>query len=206
MWFHCLHEPLTSSPHSTRSDQRVRRLSATIRRLLRYQSFRGTRCATASTKHHGRYAVNAGWVACNAPPRYWLSVTVRDCAILYHRYAARPRFEERHPWLAHRTPWILNAEGNVCVMRLENYHRRKSDTFSIFDIFSAAFRALGQCNQGYGGAASIGSEYFFVSVAGAIPAPQSAAPVYNVTLSLPTVLAAEQTRSLRTYLRYGNLL
>ena len=68
------------------------------------------------------------------------------------------------------SPWTLSTVDEVCVLRLENYDRRRIDTFSPFDIFSAAFRALGQCSQGVGGAASVGPEFFFASVAGAIPA------------------------------------
>lgn len=50
---------------------------------------------------------------------------------------------------------------------------------SPFDIFSATFRALGQCGQGCGGAASVGSEFFHASVAGAIPG--TIAEDHNVT-------------------------
>ena len=121
---------------------------------------------------------NSGWVACNSPPKYWIPVTVRDCAILYNRYAAEPTFETLRTWNAIRSPWTLSTVDEVCVLRLENYDRRRIDAFSTFDIFSAAFRALGQCSQGVGGAASVGSELFFASVAGAIPA---VAEGHNVT-------------------------
>lgn len=80
---------------------------------------------------------------------------------------------------------MLSMEGDVCVIQLENYDRRRADVFSIFDIFVAVFKVVGQCDQGYGGAASVGSKFFFVSVAGAIPAPHRSAQKHNVTLSLP---------------------
>lgn len=128
---------------------------------------------------------NAAWVTCNTPPRYRLQVTVRDCAVLYHRYAGGPYFETRRLWAALATPLTLSLEGEVCVIRLENYDRRRVDMFSIFDMFVAAFKVVGQCNQGYGGAASVGSTYFFVSVAGAIPAAHPPAEKHNVTSSLP---------------------
>ena len=128
---------------------------------------------------------NAAWVTCNTPPRYRLPVTVRDCAIPYHRYAGEPNFERRRLWAALATPLTLSLEGEVCVIRLENYDRRRVDMFSIFDVFVAAFKVVGQCAQGCGGAASVGSRFFFVSVAGAIPAAGPLAEKHNVTLSLP---------------------
>lgn len=122
---------------------------------------------------------NGGWVVCNSPPQYQVPVTIRDCAILYHRYAAHPTFRNQRTWNAIGSPWTLSNVNEVCMLRLENYDHRKSDTFSPFDIFSAAFRALGQCGQGYGGAASVGSEFFHASVAGAIPG--TIAEDHNVT-------------------------
>ena len=130
-------------------------------------------------------AENAAWVTCNTPPRYRLQVTVRDCAIPYHRYAGEPNFERHRPWAALAAPMTLSLEGEVCVIQLENYDRRRVDVFSIFDMFVAAFKVVGQCNQGYGGAASVGSKHFFVSVAGAIPGAGPLAQKHNVTLSLP---------------------
>ena len=127
---------------------------------------------------------NAGWVTCNVPPRYPIPVTVRDCGILYYRYAALADFQQQHLIHASVTPRTLGQEGDVCVMRLENYNRRQIDIFSDFDIFSATFRVLGQCILGYGGAASVGLMDFHVSVAGSIPMTrQSATKGENVTLS-----------------------
>ena len=122
---------------------------------------------------------NGGWVVCNSPPQYQVLVTVRDCAILYHRYSADPIFRNPHTWDASGSPWTLGNVNEVCVLRLENYDHRRIDAFSLFDIFSATFRALGQCSQGYGGAASIGSEFFHASVAGTIPG--TIAEDHNVT-------------------------
>ena len=112
---------------------------------------------------------NSDWVVCNSPPQYRVPVTVRDCAILYHRYAVQPAFRILRTWDAIGSPWTLNDPNEVCALRLENYDHRRIDSFSIFDIFSATFRALGRCSEGYGGAASVGSELFHASVAGAIP-------------------------------------
>ena len=137
---------------------------------------------------------NSGWVVCNSPPQYRLPVTVRDCAILYHRYAAHPAFKQPRSWDAIGSPWTLSNLNEVCVLRLENYDRRRIDSFSPFDIFSATFRALGQCSQGYGGAASVGSEFFHASVAGAIPG-MSTAKDHNMTLSLLTELHAAKSDS-----------
>ena len=135
---------------------------------------------------------NSGWVVCNSPPQYQLPVTVRDCAILYHRYAAEPSFRTLRTWNAMGSPWTLSNVNEVCELRLENYDHRRVDSFSPFDIFSATFRALGQCSQGYGGAASVGSELFHASVAGAIP---GIAEDHNVTLSLLTELHAAKSDS-----------
>ena len=132
---------------------------------------------------------NNGWVVCNSPPQYRLPVTVRDCAILYHRYAAHSAFRTPRSWNAIGSPWTLSNLDEVCVLRLENYDHLRIDSFSPFDIFSATFRALGQCSQGYGGAASVGSEFFHASVAGAIPGTTTAED-QNVTLSLLNVNGA----------------
>ena len=128
---------------------------------------------------------NSGWVMCNAPPRYQIPVTVQDCGVLYRRYAELANFRQRRVMHASVTPRTLSEEGDVCVIRLENYDRRQMDIFSDFDIFAAVFRALGRCiDLGYGGAASIGLMSFQVSVAGSIPLRRSAAKAENVTLSL----------------------
>ena len=130
---------------------------------------------------------NSGWVMCNAPPRYQIPVTVQDCGFLYHRYAELANFRQRRVMHTSVTPRTLSEEGDVCVVRLENYDRRQIDIFSDFDIFATAFRALGHCMvSGYGGAASVGPMNFYVSVAGSIPLRQSAAKAENVTLSLPS--------------------
>ena len=112
---------------------------------------------------------NVNWFACNNPPQYRIPVTVGDCGLLYHRYAAHRDFTAQRIWQAVLTPIKMEKEGDVCVIRLENYDRGKADKFSIFDMFAAVFRALGQCPSGFGGEASLGSNNFFVTVAGAIP-------------------------------------
>ena len=138
---------------------------------------------------------NVGWVVCNIPPRYGIVVTIRDCGVLYHRHAGQPGFERRRAIQAIATPWTLGEKGDICVIRLENYDRRQHDVFSVFDIFAAVFRALGQCSQGYGGAASIGLRSFYVSVAGAIPPRRSIAQDQNATLSLPWVPFVKTSQS-----------
>ena len=77
---------------------------------------------------------HAGWVACNLPPQYRVQVSVRDCGILYHRYAAKPGFNTKHAWQAISTPIRFGEESDVCDIRLENYDRLKYDRFSTLYV------------------------------------------------------------------------
>lgn len=124
------------------------------------------------------------WLICNTPPRYNILLAHQQCQQVYDRFIDNPKNFQKLGWHGINTPSSLTEETDTCVMRVETNHRDQSDEFRMATLAYVGLSISRQCILG--GAASIGTKGFYVSVTGMVPAKE----LGNSTTDVPSVSTA----------------